>query len=163
MIPLSLGPGGLCVGRRNGRSGWLCERQACLNALVERPSSASRSFRARVSLHPHLIDQIQAWRAERHRHCLRAAHRSGLLVVLEADDAAMDHGCDLWVMTRDHEGATSDQIKLNKKGISTYIMAIDSGDISAIIGPRRCTLLGIRPGRATQSLLESLRRWDSLG
>ena len=163
MIPLSLGPGGLCVVGRNGRSAWVCARRTCVDALLARPGSASRAFRARVRLHPELIEQILAWRGERQRRWLRTAYRSGLLVIPEPDDAELDPECDHWLTTHDHNDPTIDQNKLSKRPACTFVMAIGEADVSAIIGLRRCTLLGIRPGRATQSLLDSLRRWDSVG
>ena len=164
MIPLSLDAGGSCVVGRGRRSAWVCERASCVKAVTDGPGPASRSFRARVRPHEDLKAQVEHWRAVRQKNALLKAHRSGLLV-FSADNHS-DRPLDetVWFATADHlTDHPNPQINSSNKRLYSSIMAVESEAIAQITGRPACTLLGIRSGRATQSLIDSLRRWHHVG
>ena len=164
MIPLSLGAGGLCVVGRGGRSAWVCERQSCVSAVTTSTAPVCRAFRARARPHPDLEQTIHAWRAARQISSLRVAHRSGLLIVSAPTDLDRNRDAAIWVATSDHQ---DERQSPTDNSIDTSalmpVMSIDSAMVSRITNRPGSTLLGIRPGRATQSLIDSLRRWHHLG
>ena len=164
MIPLSLGAGGLCVVGRGGRSAWVCERQSCVSAVTTSAAPVCRAFRTRARPHPDLEQSIDAWRSARQISSLRAAHRSGLLIVSPSKDLNRNRDAVIWVVTADHQDER--QSPTNKSSdieALMPVMSIDSAMVSRITSRPGSTLLGIRPGRATRSLIDSLRRWHHLG
>ena len=164
MIPLSLDAGGSCVVGRGGRSAWVCERHTCVKTVADSPAPSSRAFRARVRPHQDLAAQAHAWYIDRQMRALRTAHRSGSLIL----NTGLPHGSfpegAFWVRTKDHPSdAQEPHLILEKNNGSTLIICISSTEIEQVTGRPGCTLLGIRPGRLTQSLIDSLRRWHDLG
>ena len=164
MIPLSLDTGGSCVVGRGRRSAWVCEKPDCVKAVSESPGPASRAFRTRARPSKDLTVQVHTWRAERHIRALRAAYRSGSLIVSSGAHRDSYRGDILWVTTHDHPAGPPQPLTENNKNVrSTLTIAANSAEIAEVTGRPGCTLLGIRPGRATQSLIDTLRRWHHLG
>ena len=95
---------------------------------------------------------------------LRAAHRSGLLIVSPSKDLNRNRDAVIWVVTADHQDERqSPTSKSSDIDALMPAMSIDSAMVSRITSRPGSTLLGIRPGRATRSLIDSLRRWHHLG
>ena len=164
MIPLSLDPGGSCVVGQGRRSAWVCECARCLKAVTDSPGPASRSFKARVRPHADLEAQVNDWRINRQKNALRTAYRSGLLVFSTGDDYDPSLNETIWVVTKDHPiDRHKPHINFDYIMPSMPTMAIHSETMAEITGRTGCTLLGIRSGRATQSLIDSLRRWQDVG
>ena len=164
MIPLSLDAGGSCVVGRSGRSAWVCQRHGCVSTVANSPAPASRAFRARVRPHNDLHAQAHAWCIDRQVRALRKAYRSGSLIL----DTELPHSScpdyPVWLITKDHSSDAQDPylFYIEKQG-STLFIGITSAAIEQVTGRPGCTRLGIRPGRPTQSLIDSLRRWHDLG
>ena len=164
MIPLSLDTGGSCVVARGPRSAWVCDSASCVKAVTNSPGPVSRSFKTRVRPHEDLENQVNYWRADRQKNALRLAHRSGLLVFSAGKDCDPSLDETIWVATKDHTTDHQNQhINFENSPICNLTLDVNSEAIVKITGRPGCTLLGIRPGRATQSLIDSLRRWHDLG
>ena len=67
------------------------------------------------------------------------------------------------LLTADAGSGVSTEVTHSKSGISTYIIEANKAQIGHLLrtGPR--SVLGLRSGRTTQSLIDSLQGWVSVG
>ena len=94
---------------------------------------------------------------------LQQAHRQGLLIVGTKKTIDLVEKLPAICLSQNAGTQTRDRFVSGNWPDKTFILPLSSGQIGALFarGPR--TVVGIRSGRTTQSLLEGLRMWDSLG
>lgn len=166
MIPLGLDRGGsLLVGRVEGSRGmWVCAKRECVEKIEEQPKLVARAIRSRPpdtrgltklvrqNLHDQICDQLrQSWRAglivEGSRRVMNCMDEE-LIFILMADDAGKQ---------------IRQRVDKNNSAISSLVIPMSMAEIGQLLGRGPRTVLGLRPGRKTQSLIETLRGWYSLG
>ena len=165
MIPLGLDQGGsLTVGTPDtGKRAWICRRRHCVERAETHPGSIARHFKQRVKTPEDWKSQISAVRISHQTTLLRQAHRSGLVVsgrsqVIEQSDHLL-----AILLTADAGSGVSAEVTHSKSCISTYVIEANKTQIGHLLrtGPR--SVLGLRSGRTTQSLIDSLQGWVSVG
>jgi ribosomal protein L30E len=68
------------------------------------------------------------------------------------------------ILFADNAGTQIRSLRDHKKNkVRTYIIPHSSAEIGALLGRGPRSVLALRPGRKTQSLIETLRGWHSLG
>ncbi len=160
LIPLHSGAGGsLLVGRpSSGRGGWICP--GCILPAVEHPQVFSRCFRTSISGVEHIPGLAREWLRNQCVSWLRLALRNGLV-----DSSPNQTQSDPFFIVRSngHKSPNSSNIESEDNQPQTFVLDISSRDLGDILskGPR--SEVRIKPGRSTQSLLQSLRGWASLG
>jgi len=143
---------------------WLCLNPTCLQRAAEEPRHVAKAIRNRPPDTRNLPSMVQQYLRSQVAVQLQYAWRSGVIVHgsqrvmnclnenISAVFFAADAGAEIKART----------LKKNSS-ISNYIIPLSCAEIGTLLrrGPR--SVLALRPGRKTQSLIETLRGWDSLG
>jgi len=163
MIPLGLNPEGSLVVWTDHQRVWVCQRRQCLTKLAKRPGPLQRRLGRRAKVDKLLLQSAEAWRINRISQLLQQAHRQGLLIVGTKKTIDLVEKLSAICLSQNAGTQTRDRFVSGNWPDKTFILPLSSGQIGALFarGPR--TVVGIRSGRTTQSLLEGLRMWDSLG
>ena len=163
MIPLGLSPEGSLVVWTSDRRAWICQRDPCIARLNKHPGLAKRRFGRSANVDHHLMESVQAWRIAQVSRLLQRAYRDGQLIIGAQNTIDSGKKVSAICLSLDAGTQTKDRISSTNCRDRTFILPISSHQTGALFarGPR--TVLGIRSGRTTQSLLDSLQRWDSLG
>jgi predicted RNA-binding protein YlxR (DUF448 family) len=165
MIPLGLSPGGsLILDPKTATSrAWICARQPCFERVSERPSTLSRAFKQRVALPEDWMIQMALVQADRLKPLLLRAHRSGQ--VITGREQVIDQLPALIGVLFSEDAGEGSRAKVSNSNSPPLRLTIplNTAQIGQLLrcGPR--SVLGLRPGRMTQSLLTSLQGWDRLG
>ena len=163
MIPLGLEPGGSVVVNGDQRRAWICSHLTCVHTLCENPHRAKRRFGSKVQITNALLTQAEAHHIARLKTLLLRAHREGLLVLGPSKTIQVSDHLAAILVSANGEPNTRTQLASRFYPGRTFIFPLSSTQIGDLLarGPR--SMVGIRPGRTTQSLLDGLRMWHSVG
>jgi len=166
MIPLGLDRGGsLLVGRTEGpRRMWLCRESTCVQKVVDDPKYLARALRGRPPSTSNLPKKLRTYFSANLIDALQKAAKSGVIVhgshrvslSLSENISAILFSADAGTEIRSHIGDKKNKVK-------TYIIPLSSIEIGVLLGRGPRSVLALMPGRKTQSLIETLRGWHSLG
>ena len=163
MIPLGTSPGGSLRVASHQRRAWLCQSEKCLANLSAKPHRLRKRFGSDVKTSEKLGLDVQAWHRSRIKSLLQQAHRDGRVLSGQHNTIlGLDH---LTVVLLAQDIGTQ-TVALNGdafNAVKTCSLPFTSRQIGDLLGKGPRSLLGIRPGRGTQSLIDGLRRWPSLG
>ena len=164
MIPLGLGPGGsLLVGYRStGRTGWICP--PCVPAVTIQRGPLGRCFRTKPPDTSSLVSDAKEFLESSWWKDLQLAHQQGLVVSGAAKVREIDPQALIVILLSADAGAsTKSAFVYGNTGLETYIISNLSERFSVQFncGPR--SVIGLKSGRSTQSLLNTLRKGVSLG
>ena len=163
MIPLGVSPGGALRVASHQRLAWLCQSEKCLASLLAKPHRLRKRFGSDVTTSEKLGLDVQAWHESRIKRLIQQAHRDGR--VLSGQNKTI-LGLDHLTVVLLAQDIGTQTVTLNSDAINsvtTYSLPFTSRQIGDLLGKGPRSLLGIRPGRGTQSLIDGLRRWPSLG
>jgi ribosomal protein L7Ae-like RNA K-turn-binding protein len=142
---------------------WLCQSEKCFANLLAKPHRLRKKFGSNGQVSDTLSLEVQAWHASRIKNLIQQANRDGrILSGKNKTILGLDH-LSVVLLAQDIGTQTK---ALNADAISsvtTLTLPFTSRTIGDLLGKGPRSLLGIRPGRGTQSLIDGLRRWPSLG
>jgi hypothetical protein len=166
MIPLGLSRGGsLLVGHTEGsRRMWLCLTSTCIQRVVDDPRHIARAIRGRPPSTSDLRPQLQVYFSTAISNALQDAAKSGVIVHGSQRVAnCLAENITTILFSANAGAEIRSRIGDKKNKVQTYIIPLSSAEIGVLLGRGPRSVLALRPGRRTQSLIETLRGWDSLG
>jgi len=131
--------------------------------MCANPTRANRRFRSRVQITEALLRAVESHHIARQKTLLLRAHREGLLALGPSKTIQVaDHLAAVLVAANENTHTWA-QFSARFYTVKTFTFPISSAQIGDLLarGPR--SVVGIRPGRTTQSLLDGLRMWHSVG
>ena len=166
MIPLGFDQGGsFFVGKPSqGRCRWLCLSPQCIQRIIKEPRKIPRAKNTPLPGSSLVQEKLRYHLSQTAKKLLTETRKSGLIIDGSHDVKNCDKQKLLAIMfSSDCGRSTRTQISEFHSGVSTFIFPYRSSEIGQLIdrGPR--SVLALRPSRRTQSLIDTLRGWDSVG
>jgi len=166
MIPLRLTAGGSFFVGRNGseRTMWLCREPKCIHRILKNPGQIRRP-RGTPPPTREIIDQgLSEFLRDSARRTLLSARKSGLIVDgSHRVKKCLQQNISAIVFAMDAGDTTRTQIEQIHNPVESLIFPATSREIGLLLSRGRRSVLALRPSRKTQSLIDTLRGWHSLG
>jgi len=166
MIPLGISQeGSFFVGRcTDGRGQWLCINSKCIHRILKEPHKIRRKRDCPAPSREMVQEQLFAHFSNEAKRHLVEASKSGLIVhgSHRVKKEVKQNLCVILFST-DSGTATRTQIEELYKQVQSWTFPLSSREIGRLIGRGPRSVLALQPSRRTQSLIDSLRGWVSLG
>ena len=166
MIPLGFDQeGSFFVGKQaRGRSRWLCLEPRCIQRIINEPKKIPRPKDTPLPISSVIQERLKKHFAETAKKQLNGARKSGLIIngSLAVRNCAKQKRLVI-LFSSDCGASTRSQISKFHSEVLNYVFPYTSSEIGQLIdrGPR--SVLALRPSRKTQSLIDTLRGWASVG
>ena len=166
MIPLGIDQeGSFFVGtQRNVRGQWICREPQCLLRVVKEPKRIRRQQDQPSPSSEMVREQLVGYFSKEAQKLLLQASRSGLIVhgSHRVRKSQKQNLCVI-LFSNDCGDATRSQIRELNNKVSNCIFPLSSTEIGRLIGRGPRSVLALQASRKTQSLIDTLRGWASLG
>ncbi len=166
MIPLGLGLGGsLLVGPTvQTRRMWMCANSVCIHKIETNPKHLARALRGKPPPATDLRKQIRELQRLHISSALESAARDGMIVHgSQRVSIRLNENIEAIFYAADAGTGIRNRIADKLNVVSTYTIPFSRAEIGTLLGRGPRSVLALRPGRKTQSLLQTLRMWHSLG
>jgi len=138
-------------------------QRKCVEKLCANPHRAKRRFGTKIQITNTLLKQAEAHHTARLKTLFLRAHREGLLALGPSKTIQVSDHLAAVLVSVNKNPDTRAQFPTRIYPVKTFTLPLSPTQIGDLLarGPR--SMVGIRPGRTTQSLLDGLRMWHSLG
>ena len=166
MIPLGLTErGSFFVGQnQSGRGVWLCKQPVCVKKATVEPKKLFSRHHASTIEPNELLPVLQNHLKEAASQQLIMAMRCGAIIMgSHRVKNSETENIGLLLFSWDAGTQTISETLEAHRGAKSLTIGLSSNDLGYLLrrGPR--SVLALRHSRRTQSLIDTLRAWDSLG
>jgi ribosomal protein L7Ae-like RNA K-turn-binding protein len=131
---------------------------------VDDPRHIARAIRGRPPSTSNLRQQLQVYFSDSIINALQEAAKCGVIVHgSQRVSNSLTENITAILFSANAGEEIRRRIGDKKNKVTTYIIPLSSAEIGTLLGRGPRSVLALRPGRKTQSLIETLRGWDSLG